>query len=165
MGNHRSQDWRQIVRQWHQALLHFFERWQYQEQSTEMNDPIWSSPFFISGGPVHTIKNDADNIIVTVALPGLEPTDITLALEKNRLLIRGKTKRIPQGDDHVPHYTELNARTRIRSAVLPCAVDLDQATISRQKGLLQITLPKRSSVFARQVNGDGRPPLRHCRTA
>ena len=153
MKRHWSPDWRQPFRQWCSVLSHFITCWRPQKHPSQAHEPIWSSPSFISGGPVHTIKNDDDAITIIVALPGLAPTDIKLALEKNRLLIQGQTKRALESEDHIPSYAERNARIRVRSAILPCMVDIEQATITRQNGLLHIVLPKRTNGTVGHVSG------------
>lgn len=160
MGHRGSQDWYQeAVRRGRDTLAQLVARWRPQRQAIQAHEPIWSSPFFMSGGPVHTVKDGGEDIIVTVALPGLEPADITLVLEHNRLLIQGKTKQAQHTEGHDANYAERGTRTRIRAAVLPCAVDLAQASITRHKGLLQITLPKRASVRAGHRSRDYRPHL------
>jgi len=149
MAHRVPPDWRQMVEQWRHTLSRVWARWQPQQQELQQEDePIWAPSLFIASCPVHTVTNDDDDIIVAVALPGVEPADITLTLEKNRLLIQGKAKRALQTEGRDPAYAERSACTCIRSAVLPCAVDLDQAYITRQNGLLQITLPKRADVLA-----------------
>lgn len=127
--------------------------WRRQKDTDQAKTSFWSSPFFISGGPAHKVADSGNDITATVALPDLEPKDIALALEKNRLLMQGRTKQDRQGEAQVPAYAERNARTRIRSAILLCAVKLDAAHVTRQNGFLQITLPKQTHVWAPRIDG------------
>lgn len=75
-----------------------------------------------------------------------------MELAGDRLLIQGKSPwALPQADPGVS-CKEDNRDVLIRSAVLPCAVDLAQASVTRKNDILQITLPKKTRAHPRRVH-------------
>jgi HSP20 family protein len=101
--------------------------------------------------PVNLYEN-ADGFVLTAELPGMKLGDIELAVQGNRLSIRGERK-ISYPDDG---RTNLHRRERqvgqFRRAVeLPVAIDSEKVEASYRNGVLLVKLPKSAAHRARRI--------------
>ncbi len=78
-------------------------------------------------------------------MPGLDEKDIQITLNDNLLTIQGE-KPISKKDERKNYITrEINYGQYLRSIYIPLAVDADKVTTSFKKGMLWITLPKKTA--------------------
>lgn len=139
-----KQNWRQALVRWYDALrqasVHCWPR----RQASVEGESGWFASRVISGGPVHVVEETDADVIISATFPRLAFTQVTLEMAGDRLLIQGKTpRRVPAvGTWHAD--TKSRYDVRIRSAVLPCPVDLTNARVIRKHDLVQITIPKKT---------------------
>jgi HSP20 family molecular chaperone IbpA len=152
MTESRSRTWFQIIAQWYNAIRQVGLRYRSRRRVT-MKKPGWLSYRVISGGPVHAVEETEAEVIIFTAFSPLASTEVTMELAGDRLLIQGKSPcASPEpGTDAV--HPEGCYDMRIRSAVLPCAVDLTRASMMRKNDMMRITLPKKARGHLNRIRG------------
>lgn len=93
---------------------------------------------------------DPDGFYVQVGLPGWEPKDISLEVDKQVLLVKGERKSESEPAQSY-HLRELAEDRFIRMFKLPSFVDQDKASASHKNGMLTITFPKREEAKRRRI--------------
>lgn len=84
------------------------------------------------------------SLVATAELPGIDPKDVEIHLEKGVLTVRGEKKEEKEeGEpDSKFHMWERRYGAFTRSFVLPCEVDSEKVAAQFDNGILRITLPK-----------------------
>ncbi len=85
----------------------------------------------------------AEDIMIEVDLPGIDPQGISLQILNNQLTLEGK--RGERGENpEAGHYLRMERcfEDFRRIVLLPCAVDPQQAQSAYEKGVLVLRLPK-----------------------
>ena len=75
-------------------------------------------------------------------IPGMDPQDITVALENQMLTLKGEKRLEKEEKDEHYHRMERTYGTFARTVRLPIAVDGSKVTAAFKNGLLTVTLPK-----------------------
>jgi HSP20 family protein len=108
---------------------------------TDIDPQAWS--------PAVDIYENADEMIVIVEVPGVDPASIDLAVTGNVLSIRG-SKEVPTLPESVPHLRERRFGAFHRQLSVP-DVDFDKAQAEAAHGVLTIRIPKRSAAKPRTI--------------
>ena len=91
-------------------------------------------------------------VLVRIDIPGVDPKEIQISIEDNRLLVRGK--RIPceeAAKDEQCWYNETRRGDFHRVIDLPEYVDGNKAEASGENGVLTIKLPKKKEAKAKAI--------------
>jgi HSP20 family protein len=96
--------------------------------------------------PVEMTSTD-DSYQVRVALPGVDPKDVSIEVSGNVLTIRGE-HRAERSDAEV---SEFDYGRFERSLTLPSTIDLDKVTASYRHGVLELRMPWKESVKPRRI--------------
>jgi HSP20 family protein len=81
-------------------------------------------------------------MVVTAAMPGVDPKEIEIALTGDLLTLKGeKEKETVEKEEHF-HRVERAYGAFFRSVRLPMAVDGSKVTATFKNGVLAVTLPK-----------------------
>ncbi len=116
----------------------------------EEMDRMWPRFFFPTDGeeeverwgiPLDVIE-EADNILVHAAMPGVKPEDIDVTIEENMLTIKGKTAMEKEHKEGEYLMRERRAGAFHRTLRLPGTVDADKAATTYEHGVLTVTFPK-----------------------
>lgn len=95
-------------------------------------------------------EKDGD-IIAKLNLPGIDPDDVDINLDKNRLTVSGEySSEKKEGDDKQYSYRERRFGSFSRSVRLPAQVDDESTEANYEDGVLTISMPK---VEADEVTG------------
>jgi HSP20 family protein len=102
--------------------------------------------------PPVNLYESADTFVLTTELPGMKLEEIELAVQGNRLSIRGERK-ISYPDDG---RTNLHRRERQvgqfrRALELPVAIDSEKVEASYRNGVLLVKLPKSAAHRPRRI--------------
>lgn len=90
--------------------------------------------------PVNVWAGEED-LVATAEIPGVDVNELDIAVEDDRLTIRGK-RRIPQpGKGERYHRFERSHGAFARALTLPCRVESSKVSASYKDGVLTITLP------------------------
>jgi len=102
--------------------------------------------------PVVDVYEDPEKVVVEAELPGIDPEDVDITIDKDRLIIRGGTTS--EKKDKKKNFLRAE-RTRgsfVRSFVLPSSVESERILASYNRGVLTISIPKRPEEVPRKVN-------------
>lgn len=104
-----------------------------------------------------------DQATVLAAVPGVDPEQIDITIDKNTLTLKGEFANSARAEDATTatwYLHELPWGSFQRSLTLPWEIDVDAAEATFDHGLLRLTLPKAQSARPRQirVRVDGSQP-------
>lgn len=87
-------------------------------------------------------EKDGD-IIAKLNLPGIDPDDVDINLDKNRLTVSGEySSEKKEGDDKQYSYRERRFGSFSRSIRLPAQIDDEATEANYEDGVLTISMPK-----------------------
>jgi HSP20 family protein len=110
-----------------------------------------------AAGPALDVHQNADEIVVTAALPGVKPEDVDITITGQTLSIRGELKADEKVERDQYLYRERRFGTFNRQLQLPVRVQGDGATATFENGLLTLTIPKAEEVKPRQIQVKAAP--------
>lgn len=101
------------------------------------------------------IKEEPNRFVIYADIPGVEPKDIEVHMEKGVLSIKGERK--VESVEQTDQYTRVErARgTFFRRFALPDSADQDGITAEGRHGVLEITIPKKPETTARRIEIKG----------
>ena len=105
---------------------------------------------WFSSYPALNLWTGADEAVVLVQIPGVDPKDVSLTLAGNVLTIEGKRDPEPTGGG-VVHRAERDTGTFSRSIRLPFETDSEKVTAAAEHGILRITLPRSEASKPRKI--------------
>lgn len=88
--------------------------------------------------PYNLVKRDKDEYEVQVAVTGFDPSEITVEVDQNRLIIKGEVKRIDDQDEL--NYIHRGLAQRNFTRVLPLAEHIEVGEATIKNGVLSVTL-------------------------
>jgi HSP20 family protein len=101
--------------------------------------------------PAMNVTQDGQNFYVRSELPGINPSELEIAMERNKLVVSGK-REIPVERDNVSYHRRERAGGSFnRSIALPAEIDAERVEAAYRHGILTITLPKAEAVKARKI--------------
>lgn len=95
-----------------------------------------------------------DRATVLAAIPGVDPEQIDITIDKNTLSLKGEFANSAQAEDATGatwYLHELPWGSFQRSLTLPWEIDVEVAEATFDHGLLRLTLPKAQSARPRQI--------------
>ena len=87
------------------------------------------------------VYEEGDNLVVEAQLPGFEPEDIDINIERGTLTIRGQSKTEEERNERNYLIREHRAGSFMRSIQLPETVNADAADARFEHGVLRLTFP------------------------
>jgi HSP20 family protein len=101
--------------------------------------------------PALDVRQNPDELIVEVALPGVQPDDVDITITGQTLVIRGemKAEERDEGDSYL--YRERRSGSFHRQLQLPVRVAGDSAEATFEHGVLTLRIPKAEEVKPRQI--------------
>jgi len=104
--------------------------------------------------PPVDVREDTKEIAVDVELPGVDPKDVKITVEKNTLTIEGE-KKLERKEEGDFYRAERYYGAFIRSFSLPTSADSEKISASYDKGILKITIPKKKEAVPKQIKIKG----------
>lgn len=103
------------------------------------------------GGVATDVREDGDQVVLTMDVPGVEPEDLELEVEGRNLVVRGE-KRAPElGEGSRVHHRERRFGRFERAFTLGFQVDRDRIDAKVDDGVLTVRLPKAEEAKARRI--------------
>jgi HSP20 family protein len=96
-----------------------------------------------AGFPAVNVWSGEEGLAVAAELPGIDPKDLDVALDGDRLTIKGNRPAPEAKEGRVLHLQERGRGEFARTFQLPYAVDADKVEARYEKGILHLTLPRR----------------------
>ncbi|NCO05152.1 MAG: Hsp20/alpha crystallin family protein [Candidatus Magasanikbacteria bacterium] len=101
--------------------------------------------------PAIDMYETEDAVKVETSLPGINPKNVEVSIEKGLLSIQGTVKKEHEVDDKNYYRKEMRSGSFFRQLSLPVPVKEDQVTAEFEDGLLKITLPKQEPTKGKKV--------------
>ncbi|HEX6509338.1 MAG TPA: Hsp20/alpha crystallin family protein [Chloroflexota bacterium] len=111
------------------------------------------------GFPAANLEVTDDDVIIEMAVPGVNPDDINISVTGDTVTISGEVKRDRQQRKGQRYLEEIFEGSFQRSFVLPFPVDADKATANFENGTLRLTLPKSEAAKPRKIQVAGQRSL------
>jgi HSP20 family protein len=92
-----------------------------------------------------------DKLVVRADLPGIDPKDVELAVEGDRLSIRGERKEVKEEKDQEYFHREVTAGRFERILVLPGSVDRESVKATYHDGVLEVTMSAPKGMVQKKV--------------
>lgn len=86
---------------------------------------------------------------ITAALPGVDPDDVHVELDRNVLTIRGE--RRAHGENPETHVSEFRYGNFERRFAVPDNIDTEQVSARFENGMLTLTLPLTAAAKPRRI--------------
>lgn len=115
----------------------------------ELATPLYSQAQWAQGYPVDMYET-AEEIVLEMAVPGIEVDDLDISIENRQLTIKGS---LPEVDAEGRRYwlQTIPHGQFSRTVTLPTNVDIDSIHAAVENGLLRLTMPKLPEAKARKI--------------
>jgi len=130
-----------------------------QDRMNRLFEDAWGRPRradedFITGSwlPPVDVRETKDTLEITAELPGMEPTDVEVAVENGVLTIKGARQFEKATEGETYHRVERSYGAFERSFTLPTNVDPERIQAVYRNGVLGLTLPKREEAKPRSIS-------------
>ena len=97
------------------------------------------------------VVESEDEYLVKASLPGINPEDLEITFEENRLTIKGESKEEEEVDEARFHLRERRFGSFTRSIKLPSGIESDKIEANYDKGVLKLHLPKVEEVKPKKI--------------
>ena len=94
--------------------------------------------------PVEVIERSQD-VVVRAELAGIDPADVDVRVTDDGLTLRGERRSGPDEERDGTRHSERFYGTFARTVAFPVAVESDKAKATFRNGLLEVTVPRRST--------------------
>lgn len=97
------------------------------------------------------VKEESDRFVLYADLPGIDPGDIEVSMDKGMLTIRGE--RSSETSTQTDRFSRIERRygSFHRRFALPDSADPDGIQAQGRNGVLEITIPKRPEIAPRRI--------------
>jgi HSP20 family protein len=102
-------------------------------------------------GPSLDLSETKNDLIVKADVPGIDPKDIDISLNKDVLTLKGEKKRETEEKGENYHFIERSYGAFARSIRLPRDVQTDKINASYKDGVLRVTLPKSEEAKKKEI--------------
>ena len=97
------------------------------------------------------VVESEDEYLVKASLPGINPEDLKITFEENRLTIKGESKEEEEVEEARFHLHERRFGRFTRSIKLPSGIESDKIEANYDKGVLKLHLPKVEEVKPKKI--------------
>ena len=118
----------------------------------DSNDTDASSVVTSQWVPRVDIKEEAERFVIFVDLPGMDPKDIEVNMDKGMLSIKGERKAENRVENERYSRVERAHGIFYRRFALPESANPDGIAASGKNGVLEIAIPKRPETTPRRIS-------------
>lgn len=113
-----------------------------------MDDAVISATDWI---PSVDIKEEPTRFVVHADIPGVDPKDVEITAENGNLTIQGR--RASEQKEERKNYLriERSSGSFLRRFTLPDTADAGHIVAKADKGVLEVTIPKKSKAEAKRI--------------
>ena len=126
----------------------------YRDLERWLDDRVQSGSLSTGAGawaPSVDIREDENAFRIQADLPGIDPADVNLTIENNVLTISGTRQTEKETEEGGFKRRERFSGSFSRQFSLPESTDADAITARADKGVLEITIPKRGAASPRSI--------------
>jgi len=110
-----------------------------------------ATDFFHGWAPALDLREDKDNVVAEVELPGLKKEDIEVTVHDGVLSVAGERKQEKERSEEGAYRAERFYGRFHRTISLPKPVKAEAVKAAYKDGILTITLPKTEEAKPRQI--------------
>jgi HSP20 family protein len=109
-------------------------------------------PFGREGwSPVLDVAETDDAVTVKAEIPGVDPKEVDISISGDVLTIKGHKGEEKEEKGKSYHRIERSYGSFARSVLLPAAIDAEKVEAKYDKGLLEITMPKKPEARVKTI--------------
>ena len=97
------------------------------------------------------VVENEDEYLVKASLPGIDPQDLDITFEDNRLTLKGEVREEKEVDEAHYHLRERRYGSFSRSIKMPSGIESDKIKANYDKGVLELHLPKVEEVKPKKI--------------
>ncbi len=101
--------------------------------------------------PPTDVYEDENHITLKLEVPGVDEKDLDIRVENNNLIIKGERKLEKEEKEENFRRLERQYGSFVRTFALPASVDGNNIEANYDKGVLSITMPKRTEAKPKQI--------------
>lgn len=101
--------------------------------------------------PAVDIYEDAEKVILSLEVPGVEEKDLDVRVEKNTLTVKGERKLAAEQKQENFRRIERSYGSFYRAFSLPTSVDTESVDAKYNAGVLKIELKKKAEAQPKQI--------------
>jgi HSP20 family protein len=105
--------------------------------------------------PAVDIKEEIDRFVIQADVPGVEPKDIDITMEKGVLTLKGQRVSESQEESEKYKRVERVRGTFMRRFSLPDTVEADKINAKFKDGVLEVIVPKGQEAQPRRIQVEG----------
>lgn len=137
----RYEPWGQLARL-HDEMDRLFNRYA-PENETSMSTADWT--------PAVDVKEEEDRFVIKADIPGVDPKDIEVHMDKGMLAIEGKRESEVTDEKEGYKRVERVYGSFSRRFTLPETADADNIQAESKHGVLEIIIPKKAADQPRRI--------------
>lgn len=115
--------------------------------------------------PDAEVKREGDKWTISLALPGVDPKDVTIDVTGRTLRVSGERKSERREGTVAPLVSEISYGRFEREFTLPDEIDSGKVTAAYRDGMLELTLPLNERAKPRRVEIDTTPQAKQLEAA
>jgi HSP20 family protein len=104
-----------------------------------------------SFAPAVDVYEDEHDVTLKIEVPGVDEKDINVNLEDNTLTVHGERKIENEEKEENYRRVEREYGRFTRTFTLPTTVDSEKVSATYDKGVLNVTLPKKAEAKPKQI--------------
>ncbi len=101
--------------------------------------------------PAVDIREEDDAFVIHADIPGVEPADIDVHMEKGMLSICGERSKLTKEEQDGYKRTERARGTFLRRFSLPDSADAERIAAKCKNGVLEVVIPKHEKLQPRKI--------------
>jgi HSP20 family protein len=114
-------------------------------------EPRWMRPFEGGFAPAVESFMRGEELVVRADLPGIDPKEVELAVEGDRLTIKGERKSVDEGKRSGGTYREVTYGRFERTMQLPAGVEAESIKAAYHDGVLEVTMKAPKGLVSKKV--------------
>ncbi len=139
----RYQPWG-LMHRWHHDLDRMLDRNWRGEDETTSPDSDWL--------PAVDIREEDKQFILRADIPGVDPNDVEITMEKGVLTLRGVRQAETETQDQTCKRVERMSGSFYRRFSLPDTADSDRITAKSSLGVLEVIIPKLAEIQPKKID-------------
>ena len=131
-------------------LLNNLQRELYNPEFSHLNDDD-ASVATANWAPSVDISEDDKAFTLLADIPGVDPKDIDISMEKGVLTIKGERQSVDTEENENFRRVERQSGQFYRRFTLPDSADADKIEAKSEHGVLTVTIPKQEVAVLRKI--------------
>ena len=130
----------------HDEIKHVFDRFFGEPDNTDQSNVVTSQ-----WAPRVDVKEEPSRFVIQADIPGVDPSQIEIHMEKGVLTIKGERKQ--ESASETDKYTRVERTHGLfyRRFSLPDSANPEQVSATGKHGVLEIVIPKRAETTPRKI--------------